>query len=244
MKISNSILATAISFTIVSCDSSTNSKNILTSSSDTSFVAAKEEETKISYGNTSESETENWMPNNLDVDKFRNGDPIPHAKSDQEWNDATDNEQPAWCYYKNDPQNGEKYGKLYNWYAVIDPRGLAPSGWHVPSIEEWTQLTDYLIRTGKKNEEGNRMKSIEGWEKSNNNYSNGNNLSGFSALPGGLRRPNGFFEFIGKYGFWWSSTEDERAGLAWEFSLRYEEGYSRTNSNFKALGLSVRCVRD
>jgi uncharacterized protein (TIGR02145 family) len=80
-----------------------------------------------------------WMPINLDVDRFRNGDLIPHVESDEEWEKAGENEQAAWCYYDNDPENGKKYGKLYNWFAVNDPRGLAPEGWHVPSKEEWEE---------------------------------------------------------------------------------------------------------
>jgi hypothetical protein len=75
---------------------------------------------------------------------FRNGDLIPHIESNEEWKRADENKKPAWCYYDNDPANGPKYGKLYNWYAVSDPRGLCPVGWHVPSEDEWTELTDAL----------------------------------------------------------------------------------------------------
>ena len=75
-----------------------------------------------------------WMNKNLDADKFRNGDPIPQAKTLEEWEEFSNKKQPAWSYYENDSVNGEKYGKLYNWYAVNDPRGLAPKGWHVASL--------------------------------------------------------------------------------------------------------------
>lgn len=77
-----------------------------------------------------------WMAENLNVEKFRNYETIPEAKTKSEWEEAGENKQPAWCYYDNDPVNGAKYGKLYNWYAVIDPRGLAPSGWHIPNEAE------------------------------------------------------------------------------------------------------------
>ena len=70
-----------------------------------------------------------WMVENLNVDKFRNGDIIPEAKTNEEWKKANENKQPAWCYYGNDLTYGEKYGKLYNWYAVTDQRGLAPEGY-------------------------------------------------------------------------------------------------------------------
>ena len=85
-----------------------------------------------------------WMTRNLDVDRFRNGDLIPHAESNEEWKKAGKNGQPAWCYNDNDPENGKKYGKLYNEYAVNDSRGLATEGWHVPSDDEWTSLVEFL----------------------------------------------------------------------------------------------------
>lgn len=78
-----------------------------------------------------------WMAENLNVDKFQNGDQIYHAKTDQDWFDAGKYGKPAWCYYDNDPANGITLGKLYNWYAVNDPRGLAPEGWHIPMFFEW-----------------------------------------------------------------------------------------------------------
>src|SRR5690606_1972585 len=67
-----------------------------------------------------------WMSENLNVDRFRNGEPIPQARSNEEWKKAGENHQPAWCYYQGDPNNDAKYGKLYNWYAIKDERGLAP----------------------------------------------------------------------------------------------------------------------
>ena len=115
----------------------------------------------ISYAQTVTIGTQVWMTKNLDVATFRNGDPIPQAKTDEEWEKAGENEQPAWCYYNNDPANGAKYGKLYNWYAVNDSRGLAPSGYHIPSDAEWTRLTDFL---GGEKVAGPKMKSKSGWD--------------------------------------------------------------------------------
>ena len=92
--------------------------------------------------------TQEWMASNLDVATFRNGDLIFEAKSDEEWEKARENKEPAWCYYENDPANGSKYGKLYNWYAVIDSRGLAPVGYKIPSDAELTKLTDFLGGNG------------------------------------------------------------------------------------------------
>jgi uncharacterized protein (TIGR02145 family) len=111
-----------------------------------------------SYAQTVTIGTEVWMTKNLDVSTFRNGDPIPQAKTNEEWEKAGDNKLPAWCYYENDPANGAKYGKLYNWYAVIDSRGLAPVGYHIPSDAEWTKLENFLG-----SDAGTKMKTKSGW---------------------------------------------------------------------------------
>lgn len=102
-----------------------------------------------------------WMAENLNVDEFKNGDSIPQAKTQLEWMEACKNKSPAWCYYENDIQNGDDFGKLYNWYAVSDERGLAPDGWHIPSNFEWREMFDYL---GGINVAGNKLKSKEIFE--------------------------------------------------------------------------------
>ena len=104
------------------------------------------------------------MAENLNVSTFRNGDPIPEIKSNEAWGNAYKENKAAWSYYDNDPANGSKYGKLYNWYAVNDPRGIAPKGWHVPTDKEWQTLTTTL---GGQSVAFAKMKSS----------------SGFSALP-------------------------------------------------------------
>ena len=104
--------------------------------------------------------TQTWMGQNLNVDRFRNGDPIPEAKTNEEWQKAIENKQPAWCYYGNSVANGVKYGKLYNWFAVNDPRGLAPAGWHVPTKDEWFILINYL---GGYKIAGTKLKSTSGY---------------------------------------------------------------------------------
>jgi uncharacterized protein (TIGR02145 family) len=189
-----------------------------------------------------------WMTINLDVDRFRNGDLIPHVESDEEWEKVGKNGQPAWCYYDNDTENGKKYGKLYNWYAVNDPRGLAPEGWHVPSDEEWTDLVEYLGGYGIA---GHKMKSVEGWEDWEDEdgelqNGNGNNSSGFNGLPGGYRINEGSFFTIRFYAFFWSATEYDYFN-AWNRSLYNYNGnvyrYYYHLSN-KSVGASVRCLRD
>src|SRR5690606_1923129 len=161
-----------------------------------------------------------WMTQNLNVDKFRNGDSIPEAKTDEEWRKAGENGEPAWCYYNNNPDNGDRYGKLYNWYAVNDPRGLAPEGWKIPSDEEWSRLVDFL---GGGFVAGTKMKSTDFWADYKGESGNGTNESGFSGLPGGFRFDDGEFVGIGKLGFWWSSTEAS-TNDAWICNLVYQFG--------------------
>ena len=180
--------------------------------------------------------TQVWSTKNLNVSTFRNGDPIPEAKTNEEWEKAGKNKQPAWCYYGIDPGNGAKYGKLYNWYAVSDPRGLAPTGWHIPSGKEWTILTDYL---GGDSVAGAKMKSKTGW----NGNDSATNSSGFSGLPGGARNLVGAFFFIGENGIWWSSTEATGYD-AWLRLLSYNYGFVLRTSLNKGGGFSVRCLRD
>ncbi|NBV92468.1 MAG: hypothetical protein EBR91_09900 [Flavobacteriia bacterium] len=177
-----------------------------------------------------------WMTKNLEVDEFRNGDPIPQAKSAAQWVKAGENHQPAWCYYKNNPKNGKKYGKLYNWYAVSDPRGLAPKGYHIPTDAEWTVLTDYL---GGESSADKKMKSASGWFENGN----GTNSSGFSGLPGGYCSYDGTFYSIGKLGYWWSATEFATC-LAWLRYLYYNDDNVYRDNYSKDIGLSVRCLEN
>ncbi len=119
-----------------------------------------------------------WFGENLNVSKFKNGDEIPEAVTMEEWDTAGQEGNPAWCYFNNDPKNGEIYGKLYNWHAVNDPRGLAPKGTHVPNIEEWNTLVGLLGENAAQH-----LKSTKGWHES----SNGTNKSMMNFLPGGYR---------------------------------------------------------
>jgi uncharacterized protein (TIGR02145 family) len=182
--------------------------------------------------------TQTWATKNLDVATFRNGDAIPEAKTNEEWRAAGENKQPAWCYYENDATNGTKYGKLYNWYALNDLRGLAPTGWHIPTDEEWTVLSTFL---GGENVAGEKMKSSSGW----NDAGNGNNSSGFSGLPGGSRGCVGFFYDVGSDGSWWSASESAESDAWYRGLYYYYSNLDRHNANFfKYNGFSVRCVKD
>jgi uncharacterized protein (TIGR02145 family) len=143
-----------------------------------------------------------WTKRNLEVSRFRNGDVIPHAQSEEAWKRAKVNQQPAWCYYDNDPENGKIYGKLYNWYAVSDTRGICPKGWHVPTDNEWTTLTDYF---GGQQVAGGKMKT-EGTTYWNSPNVGATNESGFTVLPSGFREISEKFKFfcLGSHGVWWS----------------------------------------
>lgn len=191
--------------------------------------------------------TQTWMAENLNVSTFRNGDPILQAKTDEEWEKAGKNKQPAWCYYDNDPENGSKYGKLYNWFAVNDPRGLAPKGWHVPSNHEWGILSAFL---GGREIAGRKMKSSNGWQTIEINrekyYGNGSNESGFTGYPGGIRSGAYYenkFNGIGVYGSWWSSSLDD-IQLVFCRSLILKFDYIWVHTEGKSLGQSVRCIKD
>jgi uncharacterized protein (TIGR02145 family) len=189
--------------------------------------------------------TQIWMTENLNVAAFRNGDPIKETKTPEEWKKAGDNQQPAWCYYNNDQKNEIKFGKLYNWYAVNDPRGLAPVGYHIPSEDDWYILTNYL---DSDDYYGTKLKSTAGWpdliDEVNGGVigtGNGNNTSGFSAFPGGLRYTDGSFRNIGEYGYWWGITDlDTKVA----FMLMLGQYTGQANESDKSSGLSVRCIKD
>jgi uncharacterized protein (TIGR02145 family) len=177
-----------------------------------------------------------WTVCNLGVTTYANGDPIPEVTDPTAWEALTTG---AWCYYENSTVNGTTYGKLYNWYAVNDSRGLAPLGYHVPTDAEWTTLTTYL---GGESVAGGKMKST-GTSLWTNPNTNATNESCFTGLPGGVRNINGEFNSIGSNGTWWSSSENP-ATNAWFRYLNYNNGNaSRYNLN-KDYGFSVRLIKD
>ena len=177
-----------------------------------------------------------WMLENLNVDRFRSGDLIPEVKTSEEWSKAGENKQPAWCHYHNNSVIGKIYGKLYNFYAVNDSRGLAPEGWHIPTDKEWTKLTDFL---GGEEIAGTKIKSTGGWKDNGN----GTNSSGFAGLPGRYRYKNGQFNGIDYNGNWWSSTETNTDN-AWYRRLYYDFGNVYRSDDSKRAGFSVRCLRN
>jgi len=184
-----------------------------------------------------------WMTTNLAVKHYRNGDRIPKVTNPAEWDTLTTG---AWCWYNNDSANGAVYGRLYNWYAVHDPRGLAPAGWHVPSHAEWATLITHL---GGNAVAGSKLKATGTIEAGTGLWYAPNwatNSSGFTALPGGMRYYyDGLFYRVGYYGYWWSSTEDiHEYSQAWAIVLQSTSiGIWLQDINMPD-GLSVRCLRD
>jgi len=176
-----------------------------------------------------------WALANLDVVTFRNGDTIPEARTNEEWVAAGDAGKPAWCYYNNDNATGKKFGKLYNWYAVNDPRGLAPKGWKIPGSSDWEALAGSL---GGSQIAGKKLKSTRGWDEG----SSGTNESGFNGLPGGYRKENGIFANTGSIGIWWSSTEGKSL-TAIDFYLALNVSL-KLSVNPRKRGESVRCIRE
>ena len=164
---------------------------------------------------TSPKCSEVWMTKNLDVSTYRNGDTIPQVTDDKQWASLSTG---AWCYYNNDSARGKIYGKLYNFYAVRDPRGLAPTGYHMPSDAEWTSLETSLETFLGLSHPGDALKEAgtKNWHSPN---SGATNSSGFSGLPGGSRTYLGNFEDIGTSGKWWRTNKDDTSFSSMQLSL-------------------------
>ncbi len=209
-----------------------NSTRMPVSSNDEKKVQVNTEATENLALNAVRIGKQIWQKEDLAVTHYRNGDPIPEVKDPTKWAALTTG---AWCYYNND----SRYGKLYNWYAVNDPRGLAPVGWHVPSDSEWTTLTNFLggfeVAGGKLKERGTRH-----WKDPN---ADATNSAGFTALPGGTRYYLGQFFDAGGYGYWWSSTE-AYPGSAFHRYLTYFYGTISASADYETNGFSVRCLHN
>lgn len=178
------------------------------------------------------------MTENLKTTKFNDGTTIPNVTDDNEWRYLT---TPAYSWYNNDPATyASIYGALYNGFTVGTGK-ICPSGWHVPTDEEWTTLTESLggwdIAGGKLKEAGTTH-----WNGSNNGATN---ESGFTALPGGYRRGNQTFNRLSYEGYFWSSTETDGSGSSfWRRSLSYSTNNIVRGPTNKEWGFSIRCIRD
>ena len=200
-----------------------------------------------------------WMAENLRVTRYNNGDAIPTDLSNTDWVEAT---QGAYAIYANNEEMVEHYGKLYNWFAVDDARGLCPEGWSVPGDDDWSQMVDYVVDQGFENHAhmansaANALKSCRQigsplggdcdttehprWGSEDTHH--GFDEFAFSALPGGSRWSDGVYRNIGQIGFWWTSDEITTTHALQRNMARYF-GHVVQFNGVKTLGFSVRCVR-
>ena len=176
-----------------------------------------------------------WMNLNLNVEKFNNGDIILEAKSREQWDIAGVAGIPAWCYYDNNENNGKIHGKLYNWFAIIDSRGIAPNGFRIPSEEDFQTLVkqlngiEYAVQ---------KLTSKEHWSI----FSKGTNSSGFNATPSGRRglqlfSDTHFFKDFNEGAFYWTTKEFESE---YAFAFIEQNKFDRFK---KSSGFSVRCIK-
>lgn len=201
-----------------------------------------------------------WFAENLKTTHYKNGDNIANIMDSIQWNKCVTHSdynsdkskwlvegRGQWVYLKNDSNYNKIYGKLYNWFAVSDPRGLCPSGWHIPTKDEWFELINYL---GGQNIAGEKLKSKESWAENGN----GSDLYGFSARPGSRRSFLSNFGNSGNTAFFWSSTERCARGIVFGDLIMCDQALSYTLSNKdstvgqyptrKGEGFSCRCVKD
>ena len=187
-----------------------------------------------------------WMIKNLNVETYRNGDVIPQVTNLEQWKKLKTG---AWCYYDYDSRMGPVNGKLYNWYAVNDSRGLAPLGWHIPNLEEWELLFNNLggsdYAGGKLKEKGTKH-----WQLAENTCAT--NSCGFTALPGGRLEveENDGFDKLGYCAYFWSTSDDgftnSHAIVLINADPRVSTGGCKTykSSYSNRSGFSVRCLKD
>ncbi|NIP43173.1 MAG: hypothetical protein GWN61_10935, partial [candidate division Zixibacteria bacterium] len=187
-----------------------------------------------------------WMAENLKVTHYRNGDSIPNVTDSIDWHNLTTG---AYCDYENDSANVATYGRIYNWYAVDDIRGLAPQDWHVPTDEEWKEMEMYLGMSQSEagaygwrgTDEGGKLKEV-GTIHWNSPNEGATNESGFTALPAGWRHGGGNFGYMGDIAFFWCSRNLRGAE---DRSIYYNSSQIfRDTDHGEIGGHSVRCVRD
>lgn len=183
-----------------------------------------------------------WFGQNLMTTHLNDGTPIDNPTGQTDWDNMEYSEKPAWCWYDNDPELGKKYGALYNWHAAHSPK-ICPEGWHVPTVEEWNELINYLGDGG-----GTKLKAKEGWHDVDGvtkpEYQ-GTDDYGFTALPTGNRRYQTGFDRIDMYGEWWSATAHENTSSSAYLFYVYAR-YSDVKSiyHLKETGHGIRCLKD
>jgi uncharacterized protein (TIGR02145 family) len=177
-----------------------------------------------------------WLVENFMSTRYNDGTSIPLVTINTDWINLS---APGYCWYDNDIANRETYGALFNWYAVQTNK-LCPTGWHVPSDEEWTTLTDFL---GGESTVGGKLKEAgtSHWDSPNIGATN---ESGFTALPGGFRGAQGVCYYIGHWGQFWTSTSPVETVAYYRQMAADSEGVDNGKGNAiqRLCGLSVRCV--
>jgi uncharacterized protein (TIGR02145 family) len=188
-----------------------------------------------------------WMAENLRVTHYRNGDAIPHVSDNSEWADSRTD---AYCNNYNDRISVTTYGRLYNWFAVIDKRNIAPVGWRVATDDDWKELEIYLGMS-RSDVDGNGMRGTNeggkikepGTDHWNSPNTGATNETGITALGGGGRSFDGTFFGFGEDEDWWTATEDERSN-AWSRGLDFDSAKIDRCSDVKQCGFSIRCVKN
>lgn len=177
--------------------------------------------------------TQTWSLYNLDIAYYNNGDIIQQVTDQAQWESLTTG---AWCYYDNNASNATTYGRLYNWYAITDPRGVAPNGWRVPTRDDFDTLATYL---GGSPTAGELLK-----ESGLSHWTNPNlatNSTGFTALPSGYR----YTSFLGiqEVNIMWSSTQFSSPSAYYRYMLYNDQAFYES-ANFKYIGAAVRLVKN
>ncbi len=219
----------AISVFLFSCSNKSKNINSEDASAEQTTTFASENENRDALKEIKIS-TQIWATKNLNVSTFKNGDRIVEAKTNEEWIKACNEKKPAWCYYDNDSVNGKIYGKLYNWYSVSDPRGLAPKEWHIPGDSEWITLIRFL---GGDSVARTKIKKINEW----NDYDQiGRDFNGKFHID--------FVDFVFPIpvGCWTSS--ESRVSDSWYCCLGYRIIDIGHYEYYHSIGLAVRCIKD
>lgn len=188
--------------------------------------------------------TQKWLGSNLRTTRFNDGTAISNFTDQADWDACESSEEPAWCYYNNDPAKEEKYGILYNWFAAAHGN-ICPEGWHVPTREEWNILVQFLGENG-----GTKLKATSGWYDIDGftypSYQ-GTDDYGFTAIPCGNRNGgNGeWFERIDQYCEWWSQDQDPTYSYSGTVYYLYSKYTDVKNiAHWKEFGHAIRCIKD
>lgn len=221
------LVSLGLLFIFISCNTQQNEDKATLESDEKSEI---ESESSIQIGE------QIWMADNLAVRHYQNRDSIEFAETAADLERFGNAEVGAWMYPNGDSTLVTEYGLLYNWFAVMDERGIAQEGWHVPSDNDWQQLAEHLGVDSA----GTQLKVSDGWKDGGG----GNNSSGFAAVPAGFRHWDGTYEGLGIYGSWWTTTvlEDDRY-YVWFRGVGHDYDHLYRDRTSKYLGMSLRMIQ-